>query len=174
MRAVVDAMVDAVAVDDAGVWGWATSADLCAPYITLEEARRERAEEARDEARRDKWIDRLESAQFRALKRARAAAEEETDAARAAAMRARLGNGLETIFLVREEREVTRLAPLVEECLDDVRARAVQRGWAPLAPHWKRCLPKGVLASAALQPYLRRWAADDDDAAAAAVEAAPP
>ena len=93
---------------------------------------------------------------------------EETDAVRAAAMRARLSNGLETFFLPREEQEVTRLAPLVEECLDDVRARAVQRGWAPLAPHWKKCLPKGVLASAAMQPYMWRWAAADAAAAEAA------
>jgi hypothetical protein len=79
--------------------------------------------------------------------------------------------------------EVTRLAPLVEECLDDVRERAQQRGWAPLAPHGKECLPEGILASAAMQPYLRRsaamqpylrrWAAADA-AAAAAVEAAAP
>jgi hypothetical protein len=77
--------------------------------------------------------------------------------------------------------EVMRLAPLVEECLDVVRKRAQQRWWAPLAQHWKKCLPKGILASAAMQPYLRRWAAADaaaaaaveaDAAAAAAVEAA--
>jgi hypothetical protein len=71
-------------------------------------------------------------------------------------------------FAPRLERDVTRQARLVEECLDDVRARAVQRGWAPLAPHWKRCLPKGILASGAMQPYLHRWAAADDAAAAAA------
>ena len=55
------------------------------------------------------------------------------------------------------ERDVTRQARLVEECLDDVRARAVRRGWAPLAPHWKACLPKGVLLSA--DPLVRSDAA---------------
>ena len=136
-----------------------------AKVVDLEEEARKKEkaeeEERNDEARCDKWIDRLESAQFRVLKRARVALKEETDAVRAAAMRARLRNGLDTFFYVGEEREVTRLAPLVEECLDDVRARAVQRGWAPLAQHWKRCLPKGVLASAAMQQYMLRWAAAD-------------
>ncbi len=63
---------------------------------------------------------------------------------------------------------------LVIECLDDVRERAQQRGWAPLVQHWKKCLPdtdpEGVLASAAMQQYLRRWAAADAVAAVAAVE----
>ena len=67
---------------------------------------------------------------------------------------------------------MTRHAPLVEECLDNVRERAQQRGWAPLAPHWKECLPKGILASAVMQPYLRCWAAADAAAAAVAKEEA--
>ncbi len=97
--------------------------------------------------------------------------QEETDAVKAAAMYARLSSTLASYFMPDEETEVTRVAPLVEECLDDIRERAQQRGWAPHAPHWKVCLrvSKGVLASAAMQPYLRRWAAAD---AAAAVEAA--
>ncbi len=58
---------------------------------------------------------------------------------------------------------------LVIECLDDMRERAQQRGWAPLAPHWKKCLPEGILASSA----MRRWAAADAArAVAAALEAA--
>ncbi len=61
---------------------------------------------------------------------------------------------------------MTRVELLVEECLNDIRERAQQ---APLAQHWKVCLSKGVLGSAAMQPYLRRWAAAD---ASAAVEAA--
>ena len=93
---------------------------------------------------------------------------------RAVALRARLGNPSAMWFAPAHESEVTRQARLVEECLDDVRARAVQRGWAPLAPHWRACLSKGILRSAAMQPYLRRWAAADADAAEAAVEAAPP
>ena len=51
---------------------YATSADLCAPYITLEEARKERQEEERNEQRREQWDHRLECAQFRAGKRGRA------------------------------------------------------------------------------------------------------
>ncbi len=39
--------------------------------------------------------------------------------------------------------------------------------------HWKKCLPKGIHVSSAMQPYLRRWAAaDDDDAAAVAAAVA--
>jgi hypothetical protein len=51
------------------------------------------------------------------------------------------------------------------------RRRALARA-AALAPHWKKCLPEGILASAAMQPYLRRWAAADDAAAVAGVAAA--
>ncbi len=111
-----------------------------------------------------------------ALKRVRIADKEDTDnAVRAAAMlrmRARLVFPLAIWSL---ERDVTRKTRLVEEYLDDVRKRAQQRGWAPLAQHWKPVegVPPKGLASAAMQPYLRRWAAADE-AAAAAVEAAAP
>ncbi len=100
---------------------------------------------------------------------------EETDAVKAAAMYASLSSTWASYFMPDEETEVTRAAPLVEECLDDIRERAQKRGWAPLATHsvWKVCLSMGVLASAAMKQYLRRWAAADDAAAvAAAVEAA--
>jgi hypothetical protein len=109
------------------------------------------------------------SARRRAFKRVRAAMEEETEADRAAALRARLEGPLAMWFAPAPalERDVTRQARLVEECLNDVRG-AARRGRAPLAPHWRACLPAGSLASAAMQPYLRRWAAAD--AAAAAVE----
>ncbi len=53
-----------------------------------------------------------------------------------------------------------------------MRERAQQRGWAPLAQHWKKCLPGGILASMAMQPYLRRWAAVADAADAVAAVAA--
>jgi hypothetical protein len=161
----------AAAVDDHCDCGtaYATSADLCAPYIiTLEEARKERQEEERSKQLRTKWGGRLENAALRACKRARVAGEVETDdAVRAAAMRARSVGHLDVLFDLSRNLEGTRLAPLVEECLDDLRERAQQRGWAPRAPHWKKSLPEGILASAAMQPYLRRWAAAD---AAAAVE----
>jgi hypothetical protein len=43
------------------------------------------------------------------------------------------------------ERDVMRHTRPVEECLDDVCERAQQRGRAPLAQHWKKCLPEGIL-----------------------------
>jgi hypothetical protein len=165
----------AAAVDDCDCCtAYAMSADLCAPYIiTLEEARKERQEEESNKQRREKWDYHLQYAQHRAHKRGRLALKEETDTVKAAAMYARLSSTWASYFMPDEETEVTRFAQLVGECLDDVRERAQQRGWAPLAQHWK-CLPEGILASAAMQPYLRRWAAADDDAAdaAAAVAAA--
>jgi hypothetical protein len=51
--------------------GYATHADLCAPYITLYEARKERQEEERNEQLRAEWGGRLENAVLRAHKRAR-------------------------------------------------------------------------------------------------------
>ena len=132
----VDAMVDAavVAVDE-----------------KEEEARKkEKAEEER--RAKKKWEDRIESAQHRAFKRVHAAMEEEKVEERAMALRARLGNPSAMWFAPASEHEVTRQVRLVEECLDDVRARAVRCGWAPLAPHWRACLPKGILRSAAMQP----------------------
>ena len=129
------------------------------------------AEEEERRAKERKWEDRIESAQHRAFKRVHAAMMEEKVEERAMALRVRLGNPSAMWFAPASEHEVTRQVRLVEECLDDVRARAVRCGWAPLAPHWKWCLPEGVLASAAMQPYLRRWAAAD--AAAASVEATP-
>ena len=135
-----------------------------------EEARKkEKAEEER--RAKKKWEDRIESAQHRAFKRVHAAMMEEKVEERAMALRARLGNPSVMWFAPASEHEVTRQVRLVEECLDDVRARAVRCGWAPLAPHWRACLPKGILRSAAMQPYLRRWAAADAAAAAAAAEA---
>ena len=130
------------------------------------------AEEEERRAKEKKWEDRIESAQHRAFKRVHAAMEEEKVEERAMALRARLGNPSAMWFAPASEHEVTRQVRLVEECLDDVRARAVRCGWAPLAPHWRACLPKGILRSAAMQPYLRRWAAADAVAAAEAAEAA--
>jgi flagellar motor switch protein FliM len=92
----------------------ATSADLCAPYITLEEARREKQEEEDNKQRRAKWGDRLESAQHHAFKRVRAAMEEETDTVKAAAMRERLASSLAMLFEPALERKVTRQKRLVE------------------------------------------------------------
>ncbi len=71
-----------------------------------------------------------------------------------------------------EEARKERQEEEVIECLDDVHKRAQQCGWTPLAQHWKKCLPEGILVSSAMQPYLRHWAAADAAGAAAAVAAA--
>ncbi len=138
----------------------------------MEESRKERQEEERNEQLRAEWGDRLENAALRVHKRARVAEKEEMDeAVRAAAKRARhMMSPLAMWFEPALDRDVKQQTRLVIECLDDVRERAQQGGWAPLAPHWKKCLPEGILTSAAMQPYLRRWAAAND--AAAAVEEA--
>ncbi len=103
----------------------------------MEEARKERQEEERNEQWRAKWGDRLENAALRVHKRARVAEKEESqethDAVRAAAMRARHVSPLAMWFEPALERDATHQTRLVEECLDNVRKRAQQRGWAPLA-----------------------------------------
>ncbi len=162
-----------VEVDDCDCGtGYATHAEICAPYITLEEARKERQEEERNEQLRAEWGDRLENAALRVHKRARVAEKEEMDdAVRAAAKRARNKSPLAIWFEPALARDVKQQTLLVIKCLDDERERAQQREWAPLAQHWKKCLPdsEGILVSSVMQPYLRRWAAAD---AAAAVEEA--
>jgi hypothetical protein len=140
----------AEADDCDGCTGYATHADLCAPYITLEEALKERQEEERNEPRRAEWGNRLDNAVLRVHKRARVAEKEEMDEAVRAA-------------------DVKQQTRLVIECLDDMRERTQQRRWAPLAQHWKKCLPEGILVSSA-QLYLRHWAAADAVAAVAVVE----
>ena len=71
-------------------------------------------------------------------------------------------------FTASEELEVTRHAALVEECLDEARAHAKRKGRA-LPP--LESLPCGILESAALEPYLKRWTRDIAAAAAAAAAA---
>ena len=71
-------------------------------------------------------------------------------------------------FTPTEEREVTRHASLVEECLDEARAYAKRKGRS-LPP--LEYLPSGILESEALEPYLKRWKRDIAAAAAAAAAA---
>ena len=71
-------------------------------------------------------------------------------------------------FTPTEEREVTRHASLVEECLDEARAYAKRKGRS-LPP--LEYLPSGILESEALEPYLKRWKRDNAAAAAAAAAA---
>jgi hypothetical protein len=121
--------------------GYATHADLCAQYITLE-----RQEKEHNEQRRAEWGDRLDNAVLRVHKRARVAEKEEMDeAVRAAAKRVRhmMMSPLAMWFEPALDRDVKQQTQLVIECLDDVRERAQQRGWAPLVPHRKKYLPGG-------------------------------
>jgi hypothetical protein len=121
---------------------YATSADLCAPYITLEEARNERQQEERNEQRRAEWGDRLKNAALRANKRARVAEKEEiNEAVRVAAMHARDVSTLAMWFepaLERDVKQQTRQVPGKR-----ARERAAERAAcaAQLAQHWKKCLP---------------------------------
>jgi hypothetical protein len=58
-------------------------------------------------------------------------------------------------FSTKLESFVTEQAPLVIECLYNVRARAKR----PLTPQLP-LLPCGILESSALAPYLERWRLD--------------
>jgi hypothetical protein len=112
----------AEADDCDGCTGYATHADLCAPYITLEEARKERQEEERNEQRRAEWGDLLDNVALRVHKRARVAEKEEMDeAVREAAKRARhMMSPLAMWFEPALDRDVKQQTRLVIECLDDV------------------------------------------------------
>jgi hypothetical protein len=113
---------------------------------------------------RDDWDVRIEKAQHRAFKRRHAAAEHEPDTAKRAALFKRLTDRSHW-FTADIERSVTAEAPLVIDCLNDVRACAKR----PITLHMLPYLPSGILESPALAPYLHRWRLD-----AAAVMAAGP
>ena len=110
---------------------------------------------------RDRWEDRVHSALFRRMRRNVRAANAlfGTPAYVEPDMR---------YFTASEEREVTRHASLVEECLDEARAYAKRKGRS-LPP--LEYLPSGILESEALEPYLKRWKRDIAAAAAAAAAA---
>ncbi len=136
---------------------YATSTDLCALYIILEEARKERQEDKRNEQRRTKWGDRLENAALSVHKRVRVAEKEEMDeAVRAAATRARHVSPLAMWFELALYRDVKQQTQLVIECLDDVRERAAVRVGAARAA-LEEVPPKGdsrVLGDAAVPAQL--------------------
>jgi hypothetical protein len=118
--------------------------------------------------RPDDWGARIEKAQRRAFKRRHAAAMDEPDIAKRDALWARLSAPRHCWFRAELKRSVTEQAPLVIECLDDVRARAKR----PLTPQMMLpFLPRGILESAALAPYLERWRLDCSTADAAATRA---
>ena len=74
-------------------------------------------------------------------------------------------------FWAEDDQDVTRRAAVVEECLDDARAHAKRKGRA-LPP--LEYLPRGILESEALEPYLKRWKRDNDAAAIISAAAAAP
>jgi hypothetical protein len=119
-----------------------------------------------DDALRDDWDARIENAQRRAFKRRHDAAMDEPDIAKRDALWAQLSAQRHCWFSAELESSVTEQAPLVIECLDDVRARAKR----PLVPQLQ-LLPRGILESAALAPYLERWRLDASTAYAAATRA---
>jgi hypothetical protein len=80
-----------------------------------------------DDELRDDWDARIENAQRRAFKRRHAAAMDEPDIAKRDALWARLSAPRHCWFSAELEPSVTEQAPLVIECLDDLRARAKRR-----------------------------------------------
>ena len=112
---------------------------------------------------RDRWEDRVTDALFRQLKRKIRAANALFGTPEWVSV-----NAHPTWFMLHHEEDVTRHAALAEECLDDARAHAIRkkRALPPL-----EYLPRGILESEALEPYLKRWKRDDAAAAAAAAAA---
>ncbi len=116
---------------------------------------------AQQQRLRDRWGNRVTDALFRRMKRNVLAANAlfGTPAWVEPEMR---------YFTPTEELEVTRHAALVEECLDDARTHAKSKGRA-LPP--LEYLPRAILESEALEPYLKRWKRNNAAAAAAAAAA---
>ncbi len=91
---------------------------------TVQQRTKRTPEEQKEKRLRDCWWNRVHGALFKRMKR------------NALAANALFGTP-EWVepdmryFMVEEEREVTRHAALVEECLDDVRAHAKRKGWRP-------------------------------------------
>jgi hypothetical protein len=101
----------------------------------------------------------LEHAQHHAFTRKCCAADAEEDVDKLAAMHVQFDSPHKVCSHARFEQSVTALASLVEECLDDMCARlkrAKRAGWRAPAQQIE-FLPKGVLESAALEPYLKHW-----------------
>jgi hypothetical protein len=71
-------------------------------------------------------------------------------------------------FMPQHAADVTHHAALAEECLDSARAHAMRKGRS-LPP--LEYLPRGILESEALEPYLKRWKRYNAANAAAAAAA---
>ena len=142
-----------------------TTTNLTNTTITTQRKRAllEEKEEAQQQKQRDHWLDRVNGALFRKTNRMVHAAN------------ALFGTpewvypDLSAVwFWAEDDQDVTRRAAVVEECLDDARAHAKRKGRA-LPP--LEYLPRGILESEALEPYLKRWKRDDYYEAAAAAAA---
>ena len=149
-----------------------TTTNLTNTTITTE---RKRAPEEKEEAhiimqqkQRECWSDRVTDALFRQLKRKVRAA----NAVFGTPQWVRYDPEA-TWFTASCDADVTRHAALAEECLDDARAHAKKHKKKGGALPPLEYLPRGILESEALKPYLERWKRDDDNEAAAAVAAAP-
>ena len=112
---------------------------------------------------RDRWDDRVTGALFRQLKRKVRAANAVFGTPQWVSY-----DPEATWFTASCDRDVTRHAALAEECLDDARAHAKRKGWTPIPLEY---LPRGILESEALEPYLKRWKRDDAAAISAAAAA---
>ena len=142
-----------------------TTTNLTNTTITTQRKRAllEEKEEAQQK-QRECWSDRVTDALFRQLKRKVRAA----NAVFGTPQWVRYDPEA-TWFTASCDEDVTRHAALAEECLDDARAHAKKKGRA-LPPN--EFLPRGILESEALKPYLKRWKRDNEAAAAAAAVAA--
>jgi hypothetical protein len=125
---------------------------------------------AEEKRRRCKlWDDKVERAQHRAFTRKYVAADAEADEAKRAALRAHYDTPSKAWF---SAPSVTEQAPIVKECLNDVRARAkrAKRGGARGVPG--TCRRSSSCQRASSTPLLWRptwsagvWRRDDEEAA---------
>jgi hypothetical protein len=117
---------------------------------------------------RDRWEDSVTDALLRKLKREVRASHDD------ALLLSRTPGGwvapdlVSMWFMPQQAADVTRHAAPAEECLDDARAHAKRKG--RLLPPLEY-LPRGILESEALEPYLKRWKRDIIINAAAAAAA---
>ena len=140
-----------------------TTTNLTNTTITTQRKRALEEEEAQQK-QRECWKDRVTDALFRQLKRKVRAA----NAVFGTPQWVRYDPEA-TWFTASCDEDVTRHAALAEECLDDARAHAKKHKKKLLPP--LEFLPRGILESEALKPYLKRWKRDEAAAAAAPTRA---
>ena len=142
-----------------------TTTNLTNTTITTQRKRALEEEEAQQKQRKC-WKDRVTDALFRQLKRKVRAA----NAVFGTPQWVRYDPEA-TWFTASCDADVTRHAALAEECLDDARAHAKRKHKKGRALPPLEFLPRGILESEALKPYLERWKRDNEAAAAAPTRA---